>query len=183
MTKLQTRSKMKPHEVYRKLTQLASIGLQAIEAMAEEGVATAHHMHVGAGGRMAMSHLRKFEERARQRHDAACDECGSAVYASRDDYTVRSEVWNTAHPEGFTGRLHLDCLEKRLGRRLRRDDFSLHYDFVNRHVLLLTPYEWEIESGRPLHPATLMREAYTGENATETDRQVVEVIRTYQGSQ
>lgn len=49
-----------------------------------------------------------------------CIECEKLTY---EDFMVRNKVWREAvSPKG--GRIHLACLEKRLGRELCPDDFQ-----------------------------------------------------------
>ena len=54
-----------------------------------------------------------------------CHDCGKACYG-RDDYIVKPAVWSAARLSGWrSGFLHLKCLEKRLGRRVKKKEFLL----------------------------------------------------------
>lgn len=50
-----------------------------------------------------------------------CVHCGESSY---DDYMVTDSVWTEAKIHRRAGRLHLTCLEERLCRHLRIEDFS-----------------------------------------------------------
>jgi hypothetical protein len=67
-----------------------------------------------------------------------CVDCGEPCYFD-DEYMVSNEVWAAAgmiprngkeDTEGGKGRLHLACLEKRLGRKVTEDE--LLYWFLRR---------------------------------------------------
>lgn len=49
-----------------------------------------------------------------------CLECGELV---NDSYMVHDEIWRTVAPNRG-GHLHLECVEKRLGRKLEIGDFT-----------------------------------------------------------
>jgi hypothetical protein len=51
------------------------------------------------------------------------------VGESSEVYTVRSPVWKQAGMEPFGGCLCIGCLEKRLGRQLRPEDFDQDHPF------------------------------------------------------
>jgi len=51
-----------------------------------------------------------------------CMDCGVDTDAINEDYMVLDELWLEAVPTE-TGMLCVGCLEKRLGRKLRREDF------------------------------------------------------------
>jgi hypothetical protein len=51
-----------------------------------------------------------------------CMDCGVDTDAIDESYMVHDELWRAAVPSE-AGMLCIACLEKRLGRKLRRDDF------------------------------------------------------------
>jgi hypothetical protein len=54
-----------------------------------------------------------------------CGRCDSPCYLD-DFYMVRDDIWNEVTKEtGGKGRLHVKCLEQRLGRRLVLLDFTV----------------------------------------------------------
>jgi hypothetical protein len=56
-----------------------------------------------------------------------CVDCGKKVFAS-DEYLVRSETWAAAGMGGWqSGLLHRTCLERRLGRKLRREEILVRF--------------------------------------------------------
>jgi hypothetical protein len=54
-----------------------------------------------------------------------CMDCGVNLDAIDEDVMLVDDVWLAAVPTE-TGMLCIGCLEKRLGRKLRRDDFTRH---------------------------------------------------------
>jgi len=50
-----------------------------------------------------------------------CAHCAKPLYY---EYVVKPDVWEAASMEYYGGTLHLECLEERLGRQLRIDDFA-----------------------------------------------------------
>jgi hypothetical protein len=68
--------------------------------------------------------VKKRPPSRRRRQD--CMDCGvdtSFTTGIGHFYTVHTEVWRAAVPERECGELCLDCLEKRLGRKLTAADF------------------------------------------------------------
>ena len=64
--------------------------------------------------------LNKAEKQA---VEGTCRDCGQPCYG-RETYIVRPSVWNAAGLRAWrSGFLHLKCLEKRLGRRLKKTEF------------------------------------------------------------
>ena len=53
---------------------------------------------------------------------ADCAECGKKMPYETDYYMVHDELWSSVAFEGEL--LHVHCLEKRLGRKLKREDFT-----------------------------------------------------------
>jgi hypothetical protein len=51
----------------------------------------------------------------------ACRECGQVC---GEDYSLLDEVWALTGLDSKGGRLHLKCVEKRIGRKLTLEDFS-----------------------------------------------------------
>lgn len=60
-----------------------------------------------------------------KRFDFNCKDCGLDLRVNRElHYMIKSEIWLTvAHSSDF---LCIGCLEKRLKRRLKPDDFTNH---------------------------------------------------------
>jgi hypothetical protein len=54
----------------------------------------------------------------------ACVDCKVNTFAINEYYMVRPEVWWRAGMAREGGMLCISCLENRLGRKLRRTDFS-----------------------------------------------------------
>jgi len=52
-----------------------------------------------------------------------CMDCGVDTEAINEEYMILDDLWRTAVPSE-AGMLCVGCLEKRLGRELRRDDFA-----------------------------------------------------------
>jgi DNA-directed RNA polymerase subunit RPC12/RpoP len=52
-----------------------------------------------------------------------CMDCGKDIYKSNEYYTLLNKVWHRICPTDWKGILCLTCVEKRLGRKLHRDDF------------------------------------------------------------
>jgi hypothetical protein len=52
-----------------------------------------------------------------------CLDCGRDTIDIGHDYMLHDELWISINP-GDDGKLCLTCVEKRLGRRLTKDDFS-----------------------------------------------------------
>jgi hypothetical protein len=51
-----------------------------------------------------------------------CMDCGVDTDAINESYMIHDDLWRAAVPSE-AGMLCVGCLEKRLGRKLRRDDF------------------------------------------------------------
>jgi hypothetical protein len=51
-----------------------------------------------------------------------CEDCDRPIYM-HDDYIVRGNIWLEAGMGYDSGWLHRECLERRLGRQLRAEDF------------------------------------------------------------
>jgi hypothetical protein len=69
----------------------------------------------------------KEEATARERElerRGHCIDCGVNTYAIGHYYMVSDDLWASAGMEPDGGMLCLDCLEKRIGRRLTYDDFT-----------------------------------------------------------
>jgi hypothetical protein len=71
---------------------------------------------------------KKLAERERRRNQpkfivkGPCVECGEPVYAHQE-YVVKDETWAEAGMEGWaSGLLHIQCLTKRLGRKLEPEE-------------------------------------------------------------
>jgi hypothetical protein len=62
---------------------------------------------------------RKETELALTLHQAATN----TITAESEVYTVTNEVWRATGLEGWGGCLCIGCLEQRIGRRLRPEDF------------------------------------------------------------
>ena len=58
------------------------------------------------------------------------------VNAESEIYMVRSAIWKKAGMKPFGGCLCIGCLEKRLGRKLKRRDFDQRSPFENTAVSL-----------------------------------------------
>jgi hypothetical protein len=54
-----------------------------------------------------------------------CVDCGVDTLATGQYYIVRRPVWAASGLGRQDGMLCLDCLERRLGRRLRNEDFDM----------------------------------------------------------
>jgi hypothetical protein len=52
-----------------------------------------------------------------------CLDCGVDTGKTHEHYFVKSQVWMQAH-HSIRGMLCVGCLENRLGRRLKKDDFT-----------------------------------------------------------
>ena len=55
--------------------------------------------------------------------DPYCLDCGVDTNAINENYMVVDDLWHGALPSE-AGALCVGCIEKRLGRKLRRDDFA-----------------------------------------------------------
>jgi hypothetical protein len=71
--------------------------------------------------------IRAREAKERARIEGRCLDCKKETIL-RDDkadeyFMVHSAIWRQAQPEG-RGKLCIGCLEQRLGRRLRPEDFT-----------------------------------------------------------
>lgn len=66
----------------------------------------------------------------------SCVRCHLAV-PSTDCFMLDDFLWEAVHPKGPAGMMHLSCVEKALGRRLKRSDFSRAP--TNRMMSLLNP--------------------------------------------
>lgn len=63
-----------------------------------------------------------------------CLDCGVDTNAINEYYMVTYTVWHAAMGGDMRGMLCIGCLEKRLGRRLQRSDFSEHMDRMSLFV-------------------------------------------------
>jgi len=63
----------------------------------------------------------------RPRKNVRCTDCGKPLCLF-EEYIVRGEIWLEAGMGCWdSGFLHQSCLEARLGRKLKEDDFLLRY--------------------------------------------------------
>ena len=87
--------------------------------------------HERALRRYFQAAVRRVEENKRRaKRFITCIDCTETNW---DDFVVYDEIWNSV--AGRTeGRLHLSCLEKRLGRLLKLGDFT---DFPVNNMLKL----------------------------------------------
>lgn len=69
--------------------------------------------------RICREALQLFADMAR----FACQDCMAGTAEESDYYMVHTHVWSQAHPKHF-GMLCLPCLQQRLGRRLKLNDFT-----------------------------------------------------------
>lgn len=53
-----------------------------------------------------------------------CIDCGTNTLETREYYMVQDEIWQQARMLPKGGMLCIGCLEKRLGRRLDKNDFT-----------------------------------------------------------
>ena len=68
--------------------------------------------------------------------EGTCRDCGKPCYG-RDSYIVRPSVWKAAGLSGWrSGFLHLKCLEKRLGRRVKKKEFLIWKELAGHRVRL-----------------------------------------------
>jgi hypothetical protein len=58
-----------------------------------------------------------------RRGKRTCLDCGADTCAIKEYYVVTDDVWLAANPDNH-GMLCIGCLENRLGRKLRPDDFT-----------------------------------------------------------
>lgn len=56
-----------------------------------------------------------------RKHCVSCLDCDEICV---DDYFLLNDVWESLGLSRHDGRLHLECVERRLGRLLTLDDFS-----------------------------------------------------------
>ena len=71
--------------------------------------------------------------------EGRCAECGKPCYLHQL-YIVRGETWAAAGMAGWaSGFLHRECLEKRLGRKLRDDELLVRPSKVRRGKFLVHP--------------------------------------------
>src|SRR5215813_10493778 len=59
--------------------------------------------------------------------NAGAEGTQTTVGPDSESYQVRDAIWKKAGMEPFGGCLCIGCLEKRLGRRLKRKDFDRHH--------------------------------------------------------
>lgn len=64
------------------------------------------------------------------RESCRCVDCGADILETGEDYLVHDLVWDATGLEPEGGMLCVGCVEKRLGRRLRPEDFPDVY--INR---------------------------------------------------
>jgi len=62
------------------------------------------------------------------------DEVEQSITYDSEIYTVRDHVWKNAGMGPHEGCLCIGCLETRLGRRLRPNDFQRDHPFNARHL-------------------------------------------------
>lgn len=67
---------------------------------------------------------------------ADCLHCRRAV-TTLDHFVLREEAWLLVHTTN-RGMMHLECIEERLGRALRRTDFATQ-ERINRMMCQLSP--------------------------------------------
>ena len=65
-----------------------------------------------------------------QPNGSLCMDCGVNTSTVREFYMLRDEIWLRA-ADSVNGMLCIECVEARLGRRLRPSDFDLQWDFMN----------------------------------------------------
>jgi hypothetical protein len=70
-----------------------------------------------------LQRFKKLKQR-RMENYATCVDCQQPMSVREHLYIVRGEVWRAAAMERWdSGCLHEACLEKRLGRKLTKDDY------------------------------------------------------------
>ncbi len=56
-----------------------------------------------------------------------CMDCGVNTFKTDEYYMVRRPLWLEAtYDEGGNGMLCISCLENRIGRKLKKEDFPMH---------------------------------------------------------
>jgi hypothetical protein len=75
------------------------------------------------------------EDLKQLRRRRRCKECGQPVSVEGQLYQVRDETWSAAGMRGWaSGLLHMACLEKRLGRKLREEELLTRFvRFLNEN--------------------------------------------------
>jgi hypothetical protein len=105
-----------------------------------KGLMSEHHLCIDCGFNTAPGFITRAEmEVAFHRGDG--DEGKGVEQSITEDsevYIVRNHVWAAAGMEPYGGCLCIGCLEKRLGRRLKPNDFQRDHAF-NDHRLPCTP--------------------------------------------
>lgn len=168
--------RVRPAEAHANVFKLAQLGLVFLNTRRPEDLTTEQKTLLTAGTRSLMYFDRQRRE-AERMTGTCCSHCGKQDFRPRDDYMVRESVWRQAHPEGFKGLLHLHCLQERLGRLLKVDDFSYNMCFLNRHLYSISFDEWAQRTGVPTTPGMLAKVARQNRNATDADHAYVEAIR------
>jgi hypothetical protein len=82
---------------------------------------------------------------------ALTGQASTAIGEDAEVYTVRDRVWAEAGMRANGGCLRVGCLEKRLGRKLRPQDFEPG-NALNRPELPCTPRLRERRDGKPWTP-------------------------------
>ena len=62
-----------------------------------------------------------------------CMDCGVDVFEIHEYYMIHNELWDKINPD-VIGLLCIGCVEKRLGRKLKPDDFPV-YEINSYHTL------------------------------------------------
>ena len=151
---------MPPREAHANVFKLARIGLAYLASQRDRDN---EQQRLFDAGTRSLRYFESKREAARKRAEASCTCCGKRDFQRRDDYMVHASIWKQAHPEGYRGLLHLHCLQTRLGRPLRKADFTYCLSFLNRHLYDLTVEQWEKHIGFSLGEgllAAIEREQY-----------------------
>ena len=136
-----------PREAHANVFRLAKVGLDYLASLETLGKEQKELRDIGEA---SLRYFARKHEQSKKRSEQRCTECGKRDFQRMDDYMLRGDVWREAHPEGYNGLLHLDCLEYRLRRPLRKSDFTYCLSFTNRHLYDLTVEDWEKHTGVPM---------------------------------
>jgi hypothetical protein len=96
-----------------------------VKARAQEGALSFAELPRAEQIRRALSFLRRMSRdmhRAITKVDFLCKDCGFDTHKGNEYYMVQNAVWREA--KGGRGLLCIQCLEKRLKRRLKPKDFT-----------------------------------------------------------
>lgn len=76
-------------------------------------------------GHMLLFHMRSIMKKTKEEIKAGflCMDCGKDTYKSGEYYMLLNLIWRRICPTDWKGMLCLTCAEKRLGRKLRGNDF------------------------------------------------------------